>query len=519
MAINWGMAGQNNNALAYFQLGQQMGGELRQRREERDLNNALATYQANPNDPKALQAITQKDPRLGMQLQQQMSAQQAEEAKKRAEMLGQAAQWADTPEKWDTAIDYLSQQGFKVEQYKGKFSPESRMAAIASAGELKAYLDRQAPVNVGPGSHLVDPATGKPIFSAPFAPRPVTVKDGETVVEYAPGTGDKSLDQVWQGMIQTESRGNHFGSNGAPLTSPKGAVGIAQVMPGTAPEAAALAGLPFDENRYRTDPEYNAAIGRAYFEKQVQSFGDIEKAVAAYNAGPGNVQKAIQKGGANWKDFLPAETKGYLTSVLGPAGSRVIAQGAPKAEKPKWRTLSQEEAQRMGLPAGTYQQSPDGEIKPIGGIGDKAPQSKEAYSQSAMDAFDRAINTADGLLKHPGFTTGVGLPSLNPLDGNLAGFIVPGSPAADFRTSLETMKAQVFLPMVQSMKGMGALSNAEGEKLTAAIGNLSPSQSEAQFRKSVQQIISDLKTYRDRAKQPAAAPATKGGWGKARVVQ
>jgi hypothetical protein len=173
----------------------------------------------------------------------------------------------------------------------------------------------------------------------------------------------------------------------------------------------------------------------------------------------------------------------------------------------------------MGLPAGTYQQSPEGEIKPIGGIGDKAPQSKEAYSQSAMDAFDRAINTANDLLNHPGFTTGVGLPSINPLDGNLAGFIVPGSPAADFRTSLETMKAQVFLPMVQSMKGMGALSNAEGEKLTAAIGNLSPSQSEAQFRKSVNQIISDLTTYRNRALQkPATTPAATGGWGKAKVV-
>lgn len=518
MAINWGMAGQNNNALAYFQLGQQMGGELRQRREERDLNNALATFQANPNDPKALQAVTQKDPRLGMQLQQQMSAQQAEEAKKRAEMLGQAAQWADTPEKWDTAIDYLAQQGFKVEQYKGKFSPESRMAAIASAGELKAYLDRQAPVNVGPGSHLVDPATGKPIFSAPFAPRPVTVKDGETVVEYTPGTGDKSLDQVWQGMIQTESRGNHFGSNGAPLTSPKGAVGIAQVMPGTAPEAAALAGLPFDENRYRTDPEYNAAIGRAYFEKQVQTFGDIEKAVAAYNAGPGNVQKAIQKGGANWKDFLPAETKGYLTSVLGPAGSRVIAQGAPKQTE-QWRTMTPEEAQGMGLPPGmVYQRSPSGEIKPIGGQPKAAltAQQSAAVKQKLNDTLQienqlARVEKAMTAAEEKGWTGYVG--------GR-----VPGGLDAESDTFDKSVR--LLATMVRKLTrtpGEGAMSDYESRLAEMTLPSRTDTkEGRREALAGIRELIASIKMgYGELASSAPSqpAPAAKGGWGKAKVVQ
>ena len=38
-------------------------------------------------------------------------------------------------------------------------------------------------------------------------------------------------------LTHQESRGNQFGRNGQPLTSPKGAVGIAQIMPETAPEA------------------------------------------------------------------------------------------------------------------------------------------------------------------------------------------------------------------------------------------------------------------------------------------
>lgn len=76
-------------------------------------------------------------------------------------------------------------------------------------------------------------------------------------------TGSLSPDDAFSRMINVESGGNHFSANGQPLTSGKGAVGIAQVMPATAPEAARMAGLPFDENRYRNDPQYNLALGKA----------------------------------------------------------------------------------------------------------------------------------------------------------------------------------------------------------------------------------------------------------------
>jgi hypothetical protein len=125
---------------------------------------------------------------------------------------------------------------------------------------------------------------------------------------------------VFQRMLTVESGGRQFDANGRPLTSSAGAIGIAQVMPGTAPEAAALAGLPFDENRYRTDPEYNRALGEAYFNEMLRQFGDIERAVAAYNAGPAAVRQAIQRGGDNWLSQLPAETRAYVPKVLGGQG-------------------------------------------------------------------------------------------------------------------------------------------------------------------------------------------------------
>lgn len=122
-------------------------------------------------------------------------------------------------------------------------------------------------------------------------------------------------DTLWRAQIGQESGGNQFGDNGQPLTSPKGATGIAQVMPRTAPEAAQLAGVPFDPQRYKTDPAYNETLGRAYMGEQMRQFGDPVKALAAYNAGPQRVRDAIARGNENWLALMPAETRDYVRRI------------------------------------------------------------------------------------------------------------------------------------------------------------------------------------------------------------
>jgi hypothetical protein len=118
-----------------------------------------------------------------------------------------------------------------------------------------------------------------------------------------------------------ESGGNQFAKSGAPLTSPKGAIGIAQIMPGTAPEAAKLAGLPYDKARLSNDRDYNLALGEAYFNKQLADFGDPRLAAAAYNAGPGAVRRALAKGGPDgWVNHVPRETQRYVASIPGGGG-------------------------------------------------------------------------------------------------------------------------------------------------------------------------------------------------------
>jgi len=119
------------------------------------------------------------------------------------------------------------------------------------------------------------------------------------------------LDDLAARVEQVESAGRQD------AISPKGAVGVMQVMPTTAPEAAALAGVEFDDELYRTDEAYNRLLGTAYLAKMLEQFdGNQAHALAAYNAGPGAVRKALVRG-RNWLSGLPAETQDYVQKILG----------------------------------------------------------------------------------------------------------------------------------------------------------------------------------------------------------
>lgn len=129
-----------------------------------------------------------------------------------------------------------------------------------------------------------------------------------------------SNDPTFAAMLQQESGNKQFNKDGTPITSPKGAIGAAQVMPQTGPEAAALAGLPWDPQRLASDPDYNKALGSAYYQHQLATFGTPKLAAAAYNAGPGAVQKAIARAnseGGDPMDYLPAETQNYVANTTG----------------------------------------------------------------------------------------------------------------------------------------------------------------------------------------------------------
>lgn len=160
------------------------------------------------------------------------------------------------------------------------------------------------------------------------------------------------------------------------------------------------------------------------------------------------------------------------------------------------------------IPPG-YRMMPDGSLAAIPGseAAGKAAEKADTTREQAV-ATDRMIRGVDELINSPGREFGTGMTSIIN--------VIPGTEGATFKAKLETLKSQAFLPAVAQLKGMGALSDSEGRKLTAAIGALEPSMKEEDFLASLQQIKADLLAARARmggqTQQPqAGAPAPQAG--------
>lgn len=130
-------------------------------------------------------------------------------------------------------------------------------------------------------------------------------------------------------VIQAESSGDPT------AVSPKGAKGLMQLMPETAEEMAKELGVPYSEERLTADPQYNMALGNAYLNKMLGRYGgNSTLAVAAYNAGPGSVDKWIKENGdprtsevseQDWINAIPfKETRNYTGKIV----SQLVPSGA-----------------------------------------------------------------------------------------------------------------------------------------------------------------------------------------------
>lgn len=98
-----------------------------------------------------------------------------------------------------------------------------------------------------------------------------------------------------------------------------GAGGLWQFMPSTA------SGLGLEQNSLvdmRFDPYTSSEAAAKYLKQLYQTFDDWSLAIAAYNCGPGNVNKALRRAGGGKRDFweiypfLPTETRGYVPAFI-----------------------------------------------------------------------------------------------------------------------------------------------------------------------------------------------------------
>lgn len=148
-------------------------------------------------------------------------------------------------------------------------------------------------------------------------------------------------------------------SGGDPnAVSPKGAKGVMQVMDATNTNPGFGIKPAQDDS-----PEERARVGRDYLTAMVTRYpGDLNKALAAYNAGPGAVDDAVKQAAlpANqnmknpdgsvktWMDYLPQETKDYVPAVL----SKMQKLSAQAPALPSLDDFTNDALQRAAASAG-----------------------------------------------------------------------------------------------------------------------------------------------------------------------
>jgi soluble lytic murein transglycosylase len=140
---------------------------------------------------------------------------------------------------------------------------------------------------------------------------------GYPVLEAPPGTN-------WTMVHAITRQESQFAQN---AISHAGATGLMQLMPGTAREEAGRAGVQYMSASLISDPAYNVRLGSNHIERLLRTYNQsYPLAVAAYNAGPGNVNRWLREngdprdGGISWTEWIEripfSETRGYVQRVL-----------------------------------------------------------------------------------------------------------------------------------------------------------------------------------------------------------
>jgi hypothetical protein len=146
--------------------------------------------------------------------------------------------------------------------------------------------------------------------AATLGPRPVLSRHVSSPVDkWTPLIANASkrfgVPATWiKAVMRVESDGQTM-QNGAPITSPAGAMGLMQVMPDTYADMQTRYGLGGDPY----DPQDNIAAGAAFLHEMYLRYG-YPDLFAAYNVGPARFDRYLYDGTS-----LPAETMAYLEAL------------------------------------------------------------------------------------------------------------------------------------------------------------------------------------------------------------
>jgi hypothetical protein len=239
---------------------------------------------------------------------------------------------------------------------------------------------------------------------------------------------------------------------------------------------------------YQANPEAEARSVISYWAgidpKGYQAFADERKAEAKANL-------ESQKMAAEESRFNRSEAGKNSRAAL-TAGDRALTRELDVLKAKQGAEMNDLKRAELGLKIQDKQAKLDqGKIE----------RKKEVDTATAN--IDASIASAEKLLSHPGFSSAVGLSSVLPTR--------PGSDSADFEAELDSFNAKTFLSNVSQMKGLGALTEAEGAKITAAAGAVKKDMSEKALRKNLETMKDGMEKAKQRIQKmygTQAAPAT-----------
>lgn len=354
-----------------------------------------------------------------------------------------------------------------------------RDANPQSAQIFDAYVRPPMQVDAGDAKYIVNGVNGMPIqeYGVGLAPdRKIDPEGGRIINAPAvPATNRPSIaDTLMPYLVAQESGGDPN------ALSPKGAAGIAQIMPDTARDpgygVAPLSG--WDGKDPRTAPvEEQMRFAGDYLGAMINNRGgNVQEGLAAYNAGPGAV---AEHGG------IPpfAETQQYVQNITQKAG---IQPGASVPQQPA--APAQPNMQPTVQPDGTsitpLPMSPVEQQKKV-----ERERLRNVQGDLVNDDIQRALQTIDSAM----------LPTTGVVGSSLEG--VPGTASHNLSNTLKTIKANIGFDRLQAMReasptggALGQVAVQELEYLQAVYGSLAQSQSEPQFRYNLMRLYN---TYND----------------------
>lgn len=225
------------------------------------------------------------------------------ETYRQAGLLGKSAEWQES----------MSRKMVSNAHRTAVMSALENGATDYADGYLKKYAgSMEADDLLTVRAHVTKEVEARQAFNAASA----------AVSSIKPLMAPTDFDRIVNITIQTESAGNPN------AVSPKGARGLMQVMPETAKNPG------YGIKPSNGTPEDDVRVGKEYLGAMAKKYGgDMAKAWAAYNAGPGALDEAMQRAnasrspGADWLTFMPKETQDYVAKNLKAFSA---GMGAPK---------------------------------------------------------------------------------------------------------------------------------------------------------------------------------------------